>query len=151
MKTLLFIFLIISISLSNVININAPKYEQRDNQPDRFLFSPAYDSIAYNNYLNYMGTYGGNPWSFTPYASLHTNPFSNPKFAQNFPREVSKFPYGRQMMNYMQFMNPLLYIPTGYGNPWNMGKYGIGSGVSKKQSFKNRNSEIYSMMGLPSG
>lgn len=95
--------------------------------PERQLSSPVYDSVAYNNYLNYIGTYGGNPWSFTPYAPLYVNPFSNPSFAENFPQAIKHSPFGRQLLNYMSFMNPLLYLPQGHGNTWDMGDFGLGS------------------------
>ena len=99
--------------------------------PERALMSPLYDAVSYNNYVNYMGTYGGNPWSFTPYASLYTNPFSNPSFAQNFPNAVNQLPFGPQLMNYMSYMNPLLFSPQGYGNTWKMGEFGLGSAMNK--------------------
>ena len=144
----IFIMLLISHSFANILS-PSKNYLKKSKQffpPPRQLFSPVFDSIARNDYLNYMGTYGGNPWSFTPYASLYKNPFSNPQVAQNFPAAMEKLPYGKNMLNYMAFNNPLLYIPTGYGNPWNMGQFGIGSGhkldTSKVDSYEQAMKEI---------
>ena len=97
---------------------------------ERRLSSPVYDAIAYNNYINYIGSYGGNPWSFTPYASLYTNPFSNPNFAQNFPTALRKTVFGPQMLNYLTYMNPLLYGPMHAATNWQMGDFGMGSALS---------------------
>ena len=105
----------------------------------RQLVSPVYDSIAYNNYVNYMGTYGGNPWSFTPYASMYVNPFSNPSFAENFPQALQQTTFGPQMLNYLTYMNPMLYGPTGAGDTWNVGEFGLGSAQPRQgQQLKSK-------------
>ena len=114
---------------------------------ERRLFSPIFDAIAYQNYVEYMAKYGGNPMSFTPYAALYQNPFSNPSFAQNFPQAISKASFGPNLLNYMAFNNPLLYVPTGYGNPWKMGDYGIGYSSPNRNHKINPNKEIQEMMG----
>ena len=132
------------LQLSKVRSSNGP-----ENASERQLYSPIFDNIAYQNYVEYMAKYGGNPLSFTPYAPLYQNPFSNPSFAANFPASLSHWNYGKNLLNYMAFNNPLLYIPTGYGNPWNMGEFGLGTRKSGHSINKvvNPHKKIQMMMG----
>lgn len=91
------------------------------------MLMPFYAPAAYNQMLLGGINFGSAPYAFTPYSMYHMNPFMNPYFASQMPYALQNHPFGRQMLNYMTFMNPLMFSPLGFGNTWEMGDYGLGT------------------------
>ncbi len=105
---------------------------------------PFYAPAAYNQMLLGGMQFGAAPYAFTPYSMYHMNPFMNPYFAMQMPYALQHHPFGPQMLNYMTFMNPLMFAPLGFGNTWNMGEFGMGTpkaarpGPASRRLFLNK-------------
>ena len=95
------------------------------------MLTPFYAPAAYNQMLLGGINFGSVPYAFTPYSMYHMNPFMNPYFAQQMPYGLQYHPFGHQMLNYMSFMNPLMFLPLGFGNTWKFGRFGLGTKRSR--------------------
>ncbi len=91
------------------------------------MLMPFYAPAAVNQQLLGGMQFGAAPYAFTPYSMYHMNPFMNPSFAMQMPFALQHHPFGKQMLNYMTFMNPLMFSPLGFGDTWDMGEFGMGT------------------------
>ena len=91
-------------------------------------YAPYYGASANNNPLAMQMQYGMlGPMAFSPQSMYTMNPFMNPYFAIGLPYGLSGHPFGQQLINYMSFMNPMMYGNTGLPNTWQMGTHGMGT------------------------